>query len=271
MHKLKVLNELQFLLQLIEDKYLLIGSQQTDFSEYIELIKKYNLKNIQISAADIKQFIHDMENAIAEQNLIYSDKNNSITPFSLNIHEVLIDLITASQGAKKTSLIIADFIKARFNLSDAEFKNIAEYCHTIDSRVNEVFSYAIHKSCNIMIDAEQSYLQYYIDYQAAYLFKMYNKEDSIISTTLQSYLKSHMCRLIKYRSFCDINNVKLGLKIVRGAYMSEERRLAGLNNYPSPICDDIDSTHKNYNDSLNYVFGNLKDKEKVGILFLNII
>lgn len=35
----------------------------------------------------------------------------------------------------------------------------------------------------------------------------------------------------------------LGIKLIRGAYMNEERRLAKANNYESPVWDTIEQTH----------------------------
>lgn len=37
-----------------------------------------------------------------------------------------------------------------------------------------------------------------------------------------------------------------GCKLVRGAYMDLERKLAAQKGYPDPICDTIEDTHKNY-------------------------
>jgi proline dehydrogenase len=39
----------------------------------------------------------------------------------------------------------------------------------------------------------------------------------------------------------------LGIKLIRGAYMDEERKLATKLNYPSPVWDKIDETHNCYN------------------------
>jgi proline dehydrogenase len=50
----------------------------------------------------------------------------------------------------------------------------------------------------------------------------------------------------------------LGIKLIRGAYMNEERALAQLHNYESPIWDSIEETHKCYDDCLNHVISNLE-------------
>ena len=57
----------------------------------------------------------------------------------------------------------------------------------------------------------------------------------------------------------------LGVKLVRGCYMVEERALAKEGNYASPIWDTIEETHDSYNSCLAYVIENL---EEGGLLLL---
>ena len=52
----------------------------------------------------------------------------------------------------------------------------------------------------------------------------------------------------------------LGVKLVRGAYIKEERYLAEKFGYESPCWDDIESTHKSYNGNMTYVMQNLDEK-----------
>jgi proline dehydrogenase len=42
----------------------------------------------------------------------------------------------------------------------------------------------------------------------------------------------------------------LGIKLIRGAYMEEERELASKNNYESPIWETIELTHECYDSNL---------------------
>jgi len=42
----------------------------------------------------------------------------------------------------------------------------------------------------------------------------------------------------------------LGVKLIRGAYMMEERRLATEQSYESPVFETIEETHKCYDDNL---------------------
>ncbi len=262
---LKKFNEIQFLLQLIENQYLLVG-KNTDFQDYLSYIKKYNLKNIsEIKPEEIKAFIQEIEKA--NLNKI---GNDSITSYDLILHEALIENKTNSSDIinEQKNKAIQDFIKKVFNITEEDFSELKEYALIIDNRLKEVLQHAIKRNCSIMVDAEQSYIQHYIDYLTAYFFKIYNKEESILSTTLQSYLKMQICRLMKLFEFCRLNNVKVGVKLVRGAYLNEERKLAEEGHYPSPICDIVEDTNRNYDESLKYIFENIKEKEKVNFIFL---
>jgi len=260
-NKMKRFNEIQFLLELIEQQYLLTGYEDKDVSNYINLIEKYNIRNIsELTHNDINNLIDEIQKANFDTR-----GNSRLISFDLNIHEVLLGkkLKNSFFLSEAKNNAIEVFIKKVFNISEEEFSELSDYCFIVNNRLNEVFLHAINKNCSIMVDAEQSYIQHYIDYLTAHLFKIYNKEDSIMSTTLQCYLKKQICKMMQWFEFCRENNLKVGIKLVRGAYLNEERKLAEEGEYPSPVCDNIELTHKNYNESLKYLFENLNDKEKV--------
>lgn len=50
----------------------------------------------------------------------------------------------------------------------------------------------------------------------------------------------------------------LGLKLVRGAYMNEERLLAKENNAESPICETLEDTHSNYDTIMTHAIKNVQ-------------
>jgi proline dehydrogenase len=114
-----------------------------------------------------------------------------------------------------------------------------------------------------MVDAEQTYLQKFIDYLVSHYFKTFNKDNCLIANTFQAYLKDEPHRLSKLTNFCKQHNLNLGVKLVRGAYMNEESNFAERYNYPNPICSEIEDTHANYNNSIQYLFDNYKPGDKV--------
>ena len=55
----------------------------------------------------------------------------------------------------------------------------------------------------------------------------------------------------------------LGLKLVRGAYMNEERKLAKENGLESPVWDSIEETHACYNDCMKMAIDNVSTNSMV--------
>lgn len=57
----------------------------------------------------------------------------------------------------------------------------------------------------------------------------------------------------------------LGIKLIRGAYMNEERRLAKEQGYESPIQETIQDTHRNFNTNLKLISENLRPNDRLFI------
>lgn len=74
--------------------------------------------------------------------------------------------------------------------------------------------------------------------------------------TFQNYLKSTKDRVIYELERCKALNLLAGVKLVRGAYMVEERRLAKELGYADPIHNTIEETHQCYNDNVRHVLKN---------------
>ena len=53
----------------------------------------------------------------------------------------------------------------------------------------------------------------------------------------------------------------LGVKLIRGAYMNEERTLAADQGVESPVCDTIEATHANYDYCMKYVLDHLEEND----------
>jgi hypothetical protein len=114
-----------------------------------------------------------------------------------------------------------------------------------------------------MVDAEQSYLRFITDVIVAFYFKQFNSERCILAQTLQCYLKTQQEDLMKWLLFCRHHQIKFGLKLVRGAYMSEESKIAKEIGTESPVCPTIENTHDNYNKSIEFLFDQYNDGDKV--------
>lgn len=75
----------------------------------------------------------------------------------------------------------------------------------------------------------------------------------------QCYLK-RMRQVIKHEvAVSQILGYNLGLKLIRGAYMSEERKLAQENGVESPVWDTIEETHACYNDCMTHALEHIQE------------
>lgn len=115
--------------------------------------------------------------------------------------------------------------------------------------------------CNvgIMIDAEESWIQDPIDRLVMEMMQQYNKEKVIVYNTIQLYRKDRLDFLKISHNIAQENYFKLGVKLVRGAYMEKERERALINGYDSPIQNTKEDTDKDYNLAVNYCLLNLDD------------
>ena len=64
---------------------------------------------------------------------------------------------------------------------------------------------------------------------------------------------------------CKILNMPYGIKMVRGAYMNEENKIAKSKGIESPICKDFDATNEMMNNTLDYVVDNLTAPSEVSL------
>lgn len=132
-----------------------------------------------------------------------------------------------------------------------------------------------------MFDAEQTYLQPAIDHVVLRLAEAYNKERPVVYNTYQAYLtdceyvnQSHFDVLLggqlyeksycAYRSRLKMtiakarrDNFMLGVKLVRGAYMHQERMRAEEYNYNDPIHPTIEDTHASYNNCIRMLIDSM--------------
>lgn len=62
----------------------------------------------------------------------------------------------------------------------------------------------------------------------------------------------------------------MGIKLIRGAYMNEENRIAKEQNRETPILESMEKTHANYNTNLKLVIDQLGPRDRILIASHNI-
>lgn len=118
--------------------------------------------------------------------------------------------------------------------------------------VEKLCKAAFENDIPIMIDAEDSWYQPFVDQVVTGMMEKYNKEKAIVYNTLQMYRIDRLDFLKQALRKAEEGKYYLGVKFVRGAYMEKERFRAAEKGYPSPIQPDKVSTDQNYNDGIAF-------------------
>lgn len=123
----------------------------------------------------------------------------------------------------------------------------------------ELICQSVAKTDNlkIMVDAEESWGHAAIDGLTEEMMIKYNTQRTVVFTTVQLYLSKKLDYLKKLKVLGEQNRIRVGVKLVRGAYMEKERDRALEYGYESPICEDKSSTDQNFNNGCSYVLENL--------------
>ncbi|KAK4802092.1 hypothetical protein SAY86_000295 [Trapa natans] len=105
----------------------------------------------------------------------------------------------------------------------------------------------------LCIDAEYTAVQPAIDFFTYSSAAEHNRHEPVIYGTLQAYLKDARERLVLKSEAARKMGILLGVKLVRGAYMASEAKLAASMGYDSPIHNSIEETHDCYNDCASFM------------------
>ncbi len=129
----------------------------------------------------------------------------------------------------------------------------------IKKRFKLIFDAAKRKQMKVLVDAEESWIQKAIDDLVYENMLIYNKDHTLIYNTIQAYRNDRLDYLKQIHQKLNGSNIKIGVKLVRGAYMQKENKRAKELNYKSPICKNKVLTDESFNNSLKYIFKNIDD------------
>ncbi len=147
--------------------------------------------------------------------------------------------------------------RLRSGIHDHEAE-IAEW-DRVRERMYTICEVAAEKNIGVLIDAEESWIQDPVDRLTIEMMEIFNKEKVIVYNTIQLYRHDRLHFLKLSHKIAQQQGFKLGIKLVRGAYMEKERERAYDKGYESPIQADKISTDRDYNDSVQYCIENLND------------
>lgn len=126
-------------------------------------------------------------------------------------------------------------------------------------RFDAVCKLAKEKDVAVLIDGEESWIQDAADDLVENMMRTYNTEKTIVYNTLQTYRWDRLNYLKALHERAKRDGFKIGIKIVRGAYMEKERIRAKEKGYKSPICETKTATDDNFNSTLSYILHHLND------------
>ncbi|KFO34817.1 Proline dehydrogenase 1, mitochondrial [Fukomys damarensis] len=133
-------------------------------------------------------------------------------------------------------------------------------------RMDVLAKKAVGVGVRLMVDAEQTYFQPAVSRLTLEMQRKFNVGKPLVFNTYQCYLKDAYdnvtldVELARREGWC------FGAKLVRGAYMAQERARAAEIGYEDPINPTYEATNTMYHRCLTYVLEELKHNSKAKVM-----
>jgi len=220
-----------------------------------------------VTEKDCMPIINNMYTKNVHSVLDYSAEGKEIEEhFDLSMEKTLNTI--KIYGKEKESIPFAVFKPTGFGRLDI-YQKVTEGAtldpheeiewRRIRERYEIVSKAAFENDVPLLIDAEETWMQDAVDDLIEQMMVKYNKEKVIIFGTLQLYRWDRFDYLKKMHQRAKQQGFKIGMKLVRGAYMEKERERAEQYGYKDPICVDKIATDKMYNDVQDYMIENIDE------------
>ncbi|KAG8455781.1 hypothetical protein GDO86_001829 [Hymenochirus boettgeri] len=133
-------------------------------------------------------------------------------------------------------------------------------------RMDVLAKKALERGVRLMIDAEQTYFQPAISRLTLEMQRKFNTENPIIFNTYQCYLKDAYDNVTTDFELSRREGWHFGAKLVRGAYMQQERSRAAEVGYKDPINPTYEKTNEMYHRCLDYVLEEIRHSRKANVM-----
>lgn len=127
----------------------------------------------------------------------------------------------------------------------------AEWRRAVE-RMERICTAAAQAGVRVLVDAEESWIQEAVDQLVERMMAMHNHAEAMIFNTVQLYRHDRLAFLKAAHSKAEREGYRLGVKLVRGAYMEKERERARERGYPDPIQPDKAATDAHYDEALRF-------------------
>jgi len=210
-----------------------------------DLEEELAVRKISYSQQNIDEFFRLVRKDL--ENEADSDKITKLQVFS-NLHAFPIDLKNVSNLQTKL-----------WPLSSKEIMQGEKLLERLHMMIKE----AADNKIRLLIDAEQTFIQLTIDSFTRQFASIYNKDYPLLLNGFQGYLKRSEAFLSLEIERCKKLGICFGAKLIRGAYMNEERRVAEEKKYESPVWETIEATHTSMHRNVEYALRNMPKNSHV--------
>ncbi len=183
-------------------------------------------------------------------------------------------------AAMTTTLKIMDFAKEKESMPIAVFKPTGfgrlklfekigngdvltdkeqEEWQKVVNRFDAICKRGKEHDIEVLIDAEESWMQDASDALVRDMMQKYNTEKPIVFNTLQMYRTDRLGFLKTEHQLAKEKGYYMGFKLVRGAYLEKENERAIDKGYPTPMCKSKLETDTNFNNAVSYILENLSE------------
>ncbi len=161
---------------------------------------------------------------------------------------------------KPTGMIRMELM-AKLNVNAKLNKTEEEEWERAKKRVLRICQLGAEKDVPVFIDAEETWIQNTIDCLVEEMMEQFNREKVIVHNTIQLYRTDRLDYLKKSFEKARQKGYKLGMKLVRGAYLEQERERAKKQGYPSPVFEHKVDTDRDYDLALDFCMQHYPDIE----------
>lgn len=224
---------LKFMIKNTVFKIFCAGETIEEAFSLIKLLDKYHVRSVldYVSEGEKTDVVFERNTNIIAENIVKLGKEAPGNYVSVKLSGLEDTIYLESINGKQFPIeVIAPFRFQKF------YNRIDLLCKT--ARENNVVVY---------FDAEDRCMQDIFDAIIESMMEKYNKEDAIVFNTLQMYLKDRLDYIDFLIQEATEKKYISGIKLVRGAYVEKERRLAYLENRNSPVYDTKPQTDNAFN------------------------
>lgn len=193
------------------------------------------------------EFIRVINYAASQHNIPYmSVKVTGISRFAL------LEKLDVAMS-KEEGTLIKKYSSVLEQLEAAE----KEEWNRVVARLKRICETAVEKNISVLIDAEETWIQDPVDAITMLMMSEFNKTKAVIYNTAQLYRHDRLAFVKACYEAAVERNFIFGIKIVRGAYMENERKRAAEMGYPSPIQPDKESSDRDFNAAMEFCIDHL--------------